>query len=380
MPSETLVTDFEQFPGRLMPAEIVDVRSRVSGYLDRVLFKDGDVVERGQALFEIDPRAYQAEFDRAQAAAGQAEAHLQRLRRQEDRAEGLLSRKAISQEDYETAVFDRREAEAALQSARASLELAQLELDFTKITAKIGGRMSRRLADPGNLVVADETSLATVVALDPIYAYFDIDERTLLRLQRLVQERKLPYSWNSELPVQLALADEDDFSAGSYRGTLNFTDNQVDPASGSLRARALVQNPDGFLAPGLFVRIRIPVGPEHPALHIPEKALVSDQGQRFVYVVRDDDTVEYRRVKVGQSVGDQRVVSEGLRLGDRVVVDGFHRLRRAKPGAGDETGERQKVNPKPWPGGNAPVAAAASGPADAATQGDSKLTSGARAR
>lgn len=350
-PTVEPVTDYEQFPGRLMASEVVDVRSRVSGYLDKVLFEDGEVVKAGQTLFEIDPRSYQREVERNQAAVLQAESRVERLQRQEQRAKELRGRTtAISQQDYDTALFDLKEAEALLASAQASLELARLNLDFTKITTRIGGRMSRRLADPGNLIIADTTSLGTVVAMDPIYAYFDIDERTLLRLQRLVQARKLPYAWDTELPVDLALADEEDFSPRSYRGTLNFTDNQVDAATGSLRARALVQNPDGFLAPGLFVRIRVPVGPEHQAIRIPEKALVSDQGQRYVYVVGEDNRVEYRMVKIGQSIAGQRIITEGLREDERVIVDGIQRLRRVKrdqdnPDAKDT---RQEVVPKPW--------------------------------
>lgn len=349
-PVTTQVTDYEYFPGRLMPSEMVDVRSRVSGYLDRVLFKDGEVVKAGQVLFEIDPRQYQAEVDRNEAAVSQAQARLERLQRQEDRAKDLLNRKAISQEDFDAAGFDRQEAESALASAKASLELARLDLGFTKITAKIDGRMSRRLADPGNLILADDTSLATVVSLDPIYAYFDIDERTLLHLQRMVQSRELPYTWDTQLPVDLALADEEGFSAASHKGILNFTDNQVDATTGSLRARALVHNADGFLAPGLFVRIRVPVGPEHPALTIPEKALVSDQGQRYVYVVDDKNLVDYRLLKVGQSVKGRSVILEGLHADERVIVDGFQRLRRVRreQERSDASGQRQEVVPKPW--------------------------------
>jgi RND family efflux transporter MFP subunit len=190
------------------------------------------------------------------------------------------------------------------------------------------------MADPGNLIKADDTILTTIVTLDPIYAYFAIDERTYLHLQRLLQEGRLSYPDQSQIPVQLALADQDEFL---LTGTIDFFDNRVDPATGTLTARAVIDNSKGMLSPGLFVRMRTPVSPPHRALLVPEEALGSDQGQRFLYVVGDDDKVAYRRVKVGQAGNGRRVVTEGLATRERVIASG---LQRVRPG--------QTVTSKPY--------------------------------
>jgi RND family efflux transporter MFP subunit len=211
-----------------------------------------------------------------------------------------------------------------LAAARAAHDLARLNLGFTQISSRISGRLSRHLVDPGNLVQADHTPLAKVVSLDPIHAYFDVDERTVLRLQRLIQSGKLASARDKEIVVDVKLADED---RSELQGRFNFVDNEVDASTGTLLARAEIANPDRMLTPGLFVRLRVPVGDPQPVMLIPEEALSSDQGERFVYLVNGENKVEYRRVKVGWREGGLRVIREGLSVEDRVVTSNLQRIR-----------------------------------------------------
>ncbi|MBI3861198.1 MAG: efflux RND transporter periplasmic adaptor subunit, partial [Planctomycetia bacterium] len=215
----------------------------------------------------------------------------------------------------------------AAAAAAASRDTAELNLGFTRINSKISGRISRRMVDPGNLVMADTTPLTTIVSLDPIYAYFDVDERTLLRLRRIMQQEQTEAALSSEVPVEVTLADEE---TAPLWGRINFLDNQVDPATGTLLARAIVGNPRGMLSPGLFVRLRVPIGSPQKALLVHEEALQSDQGQRFLWVIDDDDKAIYRQVKIGKQTEGKRVILNGLKTSDRVIVKGVQRVRRNK--------------------------------------------------
>jgi RND family efflux transporter MFP subunit len=348
---ETL-TEHEEFTGRLVAVETVDIRARVSGYLEKVFFKDGDDVQAGQPLLEIDPRPYQAELDRATANVEQLQARVEKLKRQEARAQRLLQMKSISQEDFDAITYDRAEAVAGFDAAVAAKNLAELNLGYTKINAKISGRISRKLVDVGNLVQADITPLAKIVALDPIHAYFDMDERTVLRLQRLIQEGKFTSARDAEIPIQVALADEDSYS---LTASFNFIDNQIDAATGTLLARAEIQNPKLMLSPGLFVRLRVPIGEPRSALLVHEESLGTDQGQRFVYVVNDQNIVEYRRVKTGWLEAGRRVIDDGLKPGDRVVMTNLQRIR-----------PKDEVLPKPVEPANATAMAVENGAPTAA--------------
>lgn len=334
LPSEEIVTETEEFTGRTLSVEMVDMRSRVTGYLNKVYFKDGGEVKKGDLLVEVDPRSYQAEVDKAKAATAQSRARADRLSNQLIRARKLIEKKTISQEDFDLAESDHKEALAALDAAMASEQAAELDLSFTKITSPLDGQISRRLVDEGNLVKADDTSLAIIVSLDPIYAYFDVDERTMLRIRRLIQQGKIKSAREQETTVRIGLADEEGFP---LEGTINFIDNQVDATTGTLRLRAKVENASRFLSPGMFVRVQVPIGAPHPAVLVREEALGADQGQRFVYVVNDKDEIAYRRVTVGMSLGNRRVIESGLELTERVVVTG---LQRVRPGI--------KVAPKPF--------------------------------
>jgi RND family efflux transporter MFP subunit len=319
------VTDYAIFSGRTEAVAAVEVRARVSGYLDKVLFKEGADVEQGQPLFEIDPRTYAAELKRAEAAVQQGQAQVKLVQSVFKRATQLLPANAISQDDYDRAVSARDEASATLKLAEAALDLARLNLGFTKVIAPISGRISKQLIDPGNMVKADETALTTIVALDPIYATFYPDEHTVLQVRRLIQAGKVESSREAVVPVFLQLADEE--SDFPHEGTVNFVDNQMDPMTGTVRLRGIFPNPKQFLAPGFFARIKLRIGAPHPAVLISQRAFGSDQGQTFVYVVNDKNEIEYRRVKVGDLHEGLAVVKEGLAEGERVVISGLQRVR-----------------------------------------------------
>jgi RND family efflux transporter MFP subunit len=320
------VTDYEDFPGRTEAVFDITVKARVTGYLERANFREGADVEKGAVLFEIDPRPYQAEQARAEGSIVQCEGRLRRLDADFQRATGLFARGAIGREEFDRISADRTEGAGALAVAKAARDSAALNVEFTKVRAPVAGRVSRRFIDPGSLVKADDTALATVVSLDPIYASFDLDERTTLRLQRLAGEGKVKLEPGAgAAPVLLGLADEEGFP---HRGTINFADNRVDPDTGTWRLRGLFANADRLLAPGLFVRIRLPIGEPYPAILVSEQALRTDQGQKSVYVVGADNRVADRRVKVGRLHEGLRVIAEGLRPGERVVVSGLQQVRQ----------------------------------------------------
>lgn len=319
------VQQSEEFPGRTGAVEMINLRSRVTGYLDKIAFEDGAHVKAGDLLFVIDDRTYAAEEARTKAAIDQYQARVNRLERQLTRAQEVFEKKAISQDQFEAIRYDLNEAQAALQATIAAHDLAKLNVEFTRIEAPVAGRISRRLVDTGNLVMANDTPLATLISLDNVYVYFDMDERTVLRLRRLMQQGKIPSPATSKVTVDIALADSDRFDLS---GTIDFEDNQVDASTGTLRVRAVVPNPNGLLSPGLFVRVRYPIGEPSTELLIPEESLGSDQGRPFVYVVNPDDKVVYRAVEVGQQVGAKRVIHSGLERDERVVVTGLQRVRR----------------------------------------------------
>ncbi|MFL5330108.1 MAG: efflux RND transporter periplasmic adaptor subunit [Gemmataceae bacterium] len=339
-PVQKPVTEFEEFTGRTEAVRSVEVRARVTGYLDRVNFKEGADVKEGDLLFEIDPRTYSADVDRAAANLGVAEAHFNRLSADYKRAQAMVKRSAMSEEEFERVAGDRLEAEASVRASRAQLDLAKLNLSFTKLTAPLSGRISRQMVDPGNLVKADETMLTTIITSDPMYAYFDVDERTLLRLRRMVREGRIQSAREAALPVELGLTDEEGFS---MNGTIDFVDNRLVTNTGTLRVRGLFANPKRILSPGLFVRIRMPVGQPRPAIMVPEQSLGTDQGQKFIYVVDDKNVVQYRRVKVGPQQENLRAIEQGVAMGDRVIVSG---LQRVRPGLTVDP----KMAEKPSPG------------------------------
>lgn len=317
------ITDYEDFTGRTEAVASVDVRARATGYLDKILFKDGALVKQGDVLFEIDPRVYQAEVKKTESAVTQAEATRKRMQQDFNRAESLLAKRSISQGDYDKAAGEWSEAEAAVGVAHALRDLARLNLSFTKVTAPISGLVSRRYVDPGNLIKADDTLLTSIVTLDPMYASFDVDERTVLRLKRLIYEGKIR-AIDKEVPFLIGLADEDGFS---HQGTINFVDNKIDPGTGTLRVRGTFANSKLMYSPGLFVRIRLLVGEPRMALLVPERALGTDQGQKFLYVVDPKGEAIYRPVKVGPLHGGMRAIEKGLLRDEEVIVSGMQKVR-----------------------------------------------------
>jgi RND family efflux transporter MFP subunit len=317
-------TEYEEFTGMTQAKQTIEIRAHVSGYLDKANFLEGALVKKDEVLFEIDPRTFEADLAQAEANLVQAEAKAERTSLDLNRNEKLAARGIVSQEDFNKFRGDQKEAEAAVGSARAARDRARLNLEYTKVKTIISGRVSKRMIDPGNMVKADETPLTTVVSLDPIFAYFDVDEGTELRLRRLVLNGKLDSLSDPKMSVELGLADEDSYP---HKGLVDFSDNQLDPNTGTLRMRGVFSNSDGLLAPGRFVRVRIPLGAPHQALLVAEQAIGRDQNQKYVYVVDADNNVEYRRVKVGRLYDGLREVVDGLKPGEKVVVNGLQRIR-----------------------------------------------------
>jgi RND family efflux transporter MFP subunit len=322
LPITRVVTEYEDFTGQTQALQTIEIRARATGYLTKVHFKEGALVKKGDPLFEIDPRPYEADLAQAEANVIQSIAHAKRLALDLRRAEALVNKGAMSREDYDKTSGDKAEAEAAVGSAKAFRDHAKLNLEFTTVLAPISGRISRRLLDPWNMVKADETPLTTVVSLDPMYAYFDVDEANAQRLQRLEREGKI--NGKDPRPVLLGLGDEEGFP---HPGTLDFVDNQLDSNTGTLRMRGIFPNPNQEISPGLFARIRLPIGTPHKALLVAEQALARDQGQKYLYVVNDSNHVEYREVTVGRLYDGLREVTGKLAPGEKVVVTGLQRIR-----------------------------------------------------
>jgi RND family efflux transporter MFP subunit len=330
---ERTVTDYEDFPGRMEAINAIDIRARVTGFLAKVNFDEGKMVKKGDVLFEIDARPYKAELDRTEGIVLQMEGRLKRMESDFKRAETLIKKDAISREDYDKIIGDRTEADGNLKVAKANKETAALKLSWTKVDAPLTGRISRRFIDPGNLVKEDETVLTTIVDLDPIYAYFDVDERTTLRYQKLI---RAGWANKEDLPVYLGLANEEKDTRGPQPGfprlgKIHFADNKVDADTGTWRLRGLFANKDLSLAPGLFVRIRLPMGSAYKTTLVSEQALGTDQGQKYVYVVDKDNNVNYRRVQVGRLHHGLRAISDGLKVGEHVIVSGLQRARPNEP-------------------------------------------------
>lgn len=320
------VLDWDEYTGRIEAVESVEIRARVSGYLDEIRFKDGDKVRKGDLLFVIDPRGYTAELKRAEAELARTRTKLELAENDLKRAERLRQSKAISDEEFDSRSKGLAESTATVQAAEAALQMARLNLDFTLVRSPIDGRIGRELLTIGNLVKEDQTHLTTVVSIDPIYAYFDADERSILKYRRLTAAGKRS-AGNSRIVAQLGLLDETGYP---HQGYIDYVDPRMDATTGTLRVRGVFPNPRELLSPGLFARIRIHGGSPRPALLIPGRAIVTDQDQQYVWIAQPEGGVEYRRITPGARLGSFRVISEGLAPADAVVVEGIARLR---PGA-----------------------------------------------
>jgi RND family efflux transporter MFP subunit len=337
-PVEESVVDFVEYTGRTDSAETVDIRSRVTGFLDKILFKDGSEVEKGAPLYRIDDREFQADLSATKGDLAQVKATQQRNAAEFTRIEGLRKRDAVTASQFDQAQSARLEADAAVESAKAREARAELNVTFSKIDAPIAGKISRSRITVGNLVDANSTILTTIVSVDPMYVYFDVDERTILAIARETREGKLEGRRTATVPVYLGLTGEKGYP---HAGTIDFLDNRVNAETGTMRVRGVFPNPkpergERVIEAGLFARVRVPISKPKMALCINERAISTDQGQKFVYVVDSKNEVEFRPITLGAMHGGLRVVSEGLSAGDKVIIDG---LQRVRPGS--------VVSPKP---------------------------------
>jgi RND family efflux transporter MFP subunit len=314
------IQDWDEFTGRFEATQDVEVRARVGGYISAVHFRDGDFVRRGQLLFTLDPRPAQAALASARATLAQAQAQLTLARSEYARAQTLLESQAVSQAEADTRRGAVLTAEAAVAAANAGIRARQLDLEFTRVVAPISGRVSDRRVDPGNLIGGGSSAadiLTTIVSSAPIYFTFDGSEAVMLKYQRQAR--------NGAAPIQVRLQDESTYSRS---GTLDFTDNAIDTASGVIRLRAVVPNADGFLKPGMFGQARLAGSGSYQAMLVPDAAIATDQGRRSVLVVAADGTVAPKPVVLGPLVDGLRVVRSGLAATDRVVINGVQRIQQ----------------------------------------------------
>jgi RND family efflux transporter MFP subunit len=324
------VTDSETFSGRFSAVDHVDIRPRVSGYISSVNFVDGTLVHKGQVLFVIDPRPYEADYQRAEADLDQARAQAALAKAEQIRAVNLFAAHAISKDEFDTRDANERQSAANVEGAKAALASAALNLTFTRVTAPITGRVSRAIVTTGNLVTNGQTLLTTVVSLDPIYVEFNADEQAYLTFEKYAASNGRKVAPASAGPdalgnaVYVGLADEDGYS---HEGRLIFMDNSLDAETGTIYARALLANPDGHFVPGLFARVKLIGNDHYQAVLINDSAVGTDQTMRYVLVVGPDNKVDYRPVDLGPLVDGLRVVRSGLKPGDTIVVNGLLRVR-----------------------------------------------------
>jgi membrane fusion protein, multidrug efflux system len=360
-PVECEVTDYADYTARTAAVDSVELRARVSGYLDKVNFKAGALVKKEDVLFEIDPRPFEAGREKAQ---GEVEKHQADLKFAEEKVElytPLFKKGTVSQEEFLRAVAERGRALGELTTSKGKLLEAKLNLGFCKVTAPVSGRVSRAFVTVGNLVQAGDltggTLLTTIVSVDPMYAYFDVDEHTVLRVKQLIREGKAKTPDDPDIPVWLGLANE---AGHPHHGTVHFIDNQVNPKTGTLRVRGVFPNKDESLSPGFFARVRVPIGDPHKALLITERALDTDQGQKVVYVVDKDNRVASHPVRLGALHDGRREITDGLNPGERVIVNGLQLVRpgmtvesklvdmpTSKGRKANETASLSKVAPNP---------------------------------
>lgn len=331
LPIPQVIHEWDEFTGRLASPETVEVRARVSGFVEKVHFKEGGDIQQGDLLFSIDPRPFQATVDRLRAELGAAVSRSELARGEAKRAEGLAATKAISTDTYENRLKTAEQSSQSVHAAEAALKSAELDLEFTQVRAPISGRISNARVTAGNLVTggssANATLLTTVVSLDPLYCYFDADEASVLRYSQLQREGKRTNAMAGRLPAEIGLGNERGFP---HQGHIDFVDNQLNPATGTIRIRAIIPNTDRLMAPGFFARVRIPGNSEYNALLIRDTAISSDQGRLYVLVLDPQNKASYRPIKTGPLIDGLRVVREGLAPSDSVIVTG---LMTVRPGA-----------------------------------------------
>ena len=318
------ITEYDEFTGRFEAVERVEVRPRVSGYIAAVSFEEGREVKKGDVLFTIDRRPYEAEFKRAQAEVARARTQRSLAQSERERATKMLEQRAISREEFDTRVSGSEQAVANVQAAEAALDAAQLNLTFTRVLAPISGLVSRAEITAGNLVTSGQTLLTTVVSIDPIYVEFEGDERVFLKYAALARKGNLANARGAESPVWVGLADETDTP---HEGKVVFVDNALDPQTGTIRVRGQLQNSERRFTPGMFARVKLVGSDRYDALLINDSAIGTDQNVRYVFAVGADNKAQYRAVTLGPVVDGMRVVRDGLTAGELIVVNGLQRVR-----------------------------------------------------
>jgi multidrug efflux system membrane fusion protein len=350
-PVQRKLYDFDEYVGRFAAVNSVEVRARVSGYLEGVHFRDGQSVKKGDLLFTIDRRPFQYTLDQARASLVTAKSNLAYAKSDLERGQSLVTQKTITEQIFEQRSQAFRNAQAAVTSAEAAVQQAELDLGFTELRAPIDGRIGARLVSPGNLVTGgtggNTTLLATIVSTDPIYFDFTFDEASYLRYERLARNGSDVASRGAGVPVTLKLIDEKGFP---HEGRMDFVNNVIDTSTGTIRARAVFKNPNGVFTPGMFGRVRVPASPEYQALLVPDAAIGSEQTRKYVLVVGADNKAAARYVTLGQvTPGNLRVIKSGLKPDDRVIVEGLMRAR-----AGQTVNPKKKgAKPAGKPGGSA---------------------------
>jgi RND family efflux transporter MFP subunit len=357
-PLQRQIVDWDDYVGRFEAIDSVDVRPRVTGYLQSIGFRDGQIVRKGQVLFVIDPRPYQAALAQAKGQEAHAAATLQNAKIELARAEKLLAAKAISEQEYQTRLATDQTSQADLLAAQAATATAALNLSFTRVTAPLSGRISDRRVAPGNLVTQDVTILTNITDLDPIRFTFDGAESLYLKYERENQQGQRPSSRRFANPVEIRLQDQPNYA---IKGRMDFVDNAIDTNSGTIRGRAVVANPNFVLTPGMFGHLRLLGSGAYTGLLIPDSAIMTPQSDQIAYIVGPGNKVEQRKIQIGPLVDGLRAVRAGLTANDEVVVDG---VQRAKVGV-EVTPKPGKIT-TPYPG-QSPTPASLSPPAASAT-------------
>jgi RND family efflux transporter MFP subunit len=339
-PTKRAIVDQDEYVGRFVAIDSVEIRARVSGYLDRIDFTDGQMVKQGDLLFTVDKRPFAATLDQAKANLAQARANLAFAEADLQRGAALVKERTITEQTFDQRTQAKRVAEASVQAQEAAVRQATLDFDFTELKAPVAGRIGDRRVSPGNLVTGGTTGtttmLATIVSMDPVWFEFTFDESSYLRYQRLAKDGRELASHDAGVAVALKLLDEPDFK---HKGRMDFVDNAIDRSSGTIRGRAVFANPDSVFTPGMFARVQVPASPSYTALLVPDAAIGTEQARKYVLAVDSENTVRIKYVTIGQAVsgasGNLRVVKSGIEEGDRIVVNG---LMRARPNT--------KVNPQ----------------------------------
>jgi RND family efflux transporter MFP subunit len=324
-PAVTPITPFHEYTGETDAVESVDIRARVRGYLLKIDYQEGTEVKAGTLLYEIDPREFEAALERAEAQVLQAQSQLTLAQAELQRTTRLRTSNAVTEEEYQQRVATVQQAEATVKQGQAAVDLAKLDVSYTKITAPINGRVGRSLVTVGNLVgVNDPTLLTTITRLDPIYVYFNVPEQNYLDYQKRIRAGSVPSAEQREVPIFVSLENEEGFP---HQGIIDFRESRIDPMTGTVTVRGVLPNADRIIAPGMFVRIRVPLGQPQDQLLVPQVAVAADQRGEYVLVVKSDNTVEARPVKTGEMEGEDIVIQSGISPSDWVVVNGTQKPR-----------------------------------------------------